>query len=1001
MPVRWEPTEEAVMSGLSPGGTFNEDARSTPQDLAGNFNDVRALLDGVPSRRLLVLGRPGAGKSVLVSKLARELLYAPPPGGPPLPVIMRAATWDPERGLSDWIADDLARRFGLDEQHTVNGEMVTCAQALVTCGVVLPILDGLDEMPRSLLPKAVARINQYGSDKPLVVTSRTDDFLDAVSKERVRMFSKAAVVMLRSLLVSDIKCYLRKTTARIPRDRWDKVFGRLAAETAENDEPDGPLADTLANPLMLWLASTVYEHAEREPDELADRTRFGSAATIERHLFSQFVPAVFAERQEQAQRWLAFLAESHPRQDLAWWKFAGVTDHYRLIGWRLARMSIRTALLAGVAWALAAWVLSQHANPGVRHVAPTRLRDVLLGGPLGHLVRPTVDTILDSRPLIRVLSTGEVPPLVKYAVPLALLGLGVVLLLNSSDRDPKELRASSSAIFFSVLRSAVEALALVWTALISIQAATMTRRTSWSWGDLSAGLGTHSNWLLLLVFLLVAILLVPSSFVATIDVSAVSPARALRLDRQADIVVTTFKRAAFAAVLVLYAEPQIALAYAVFAVTATLVATFMGGQRAFASRAYTDACVWLACRRRLPWRTMSFLRDAEHRGVLRQVGAVYQFRHVRLQQELSHWRPQDRREEELAALSEAADTYRRRAAMNPAEFLPDLAKALVRLALECEVMGRREEGLAAFSEAVDTYSKLVETNPAGFQPDFGFVMLTDSLRDYWSFRSHEQEDDIAEPSLHVYYTLASIYRRLAQTDPDAFQPELAESLSDLAFTLECLGRREEELAAISEAVDTYRKLAEKRQITFRPPQLVRMDHLAIRLWKLGRREEALAAGQISRHADRDKREMEIQLRVFHARGLPELADTQKDVRFYRKMARYWHKEAKKDPTGSLPHLADVLSLLAERLDTLAFQLRLAGQDEALAASSEAVDVYCSVANTYRDLAKTDPARFLPSLVESLDTLALQLRLAGQEEEALAASSEAADARRKQGAGGKR
>jgi len=45
--------------------------------------------------------------------------------------------------------------------------------------------------------------------------------------------------------------------------------------------------------------------------------------------------------------------------------------------------------------------------------------------------------------------------------------------------------------------------------------------------------------------------------------------------------------------------------------------------------------VFLALRGRQPWRLMSFLDDAHRRGVLRQAGAVYQFRHIELQQRLA------------------------------------------------------------------------------------------------------------------------------------------------------------------------------------------------------------------------------------------------------------------------------------------------------------------------------------------------------------------------------
>jgi hypothetical protein len=46
----------------------------------------------------------------------------------------------------------------------------------------------------------------------------------------------------------------------------------------------------------------------------------------------------------------------------------------------------------------------------------------------------------------------------------------------------------------------------------------------------------------------------------------------------------------------------------------------------------------LALRHLLPRRLISFLADAHQRGVLRQAGAVYQFRHVELQRRLAaHW----------------------------------------------------------------------------------------------------------------------------------------------------------------------------------------------------------------------------------------------------------------------------------------------------------------------------------------------------------------------------
>ena len=46
--------------------------------------------------------------------------------------------------------------------------------------------------------------------------------------------------------------------------------------------------------------------------------------------------------------------------------------------------------------------------------------------------------------------------------------------------------------------------------------------------------------------------------------------------------------------------------------------------------------IWLPLRGKVPWAVMAFLEDALDRNVLRQTGAVFQFRHVRLQEHLNH-----------------------------------------------------------------------------------------------------------------------------------------------------------------------------------------------------------------------------------------------------------------------------------------------------------------------------------------------------------------------------
>jgi tetratricopeptide (TPR) repeat protein len=76
--------------------------------------------------------------------------------------------------------------------------------------------------------------------------------------------------------------------------------------------------------------------------------------------------------------------------------------------------------------------------------------------------------------------------------------------------------------------------------------------------------------------------------------------------------------------------------------------------------------------------------------------------------------------------------------------------------------------------------------------------------------------------------------------PDAAS-RLAGSLSNLSVRLAGLGRREEALAAITEATETCRELAAARPDAFRPGPATSLSNLAVLLGELGRREEALAA----------------------------------------------------------------------------------------------------------------------------------------------------------------
>ena len=98
-----------------------------------------------------------------------------------------------------------------------------------------------------------------------------------------------------------------------------------------------------------------------------------------------------------------------------------------------------------------------------------------------------------------------------------------------------------------------------------------------------------------------------------------------------------------------------------------------------------------------------------------------------------------------------------------------------------------------------------------------------------------------EDALAAVEEAVSIRRELATARPDAFRPGLATSLTSLSDQLRELGREEDALTASEEAVSIHRELAAARPGAFRPDQASSLNDLSLRLADLGQREDALAA----------------------------------------------------------------------------------------------------------------------------------------------------------------
>ncbi|WP_336159985.1 tetratricopeptide repeat protein [Amycolatopsis sp. VC5-11] len=340
-----------------------------------------------------------------------------------------------------------------------------------------------------------------------------------------------------------------------------------------------------------------------------------------------------------------------------------------------------------------------------------------------------------------------------------------------------------------------------------------------------------------------------------------------------------------------------------------------------------------------------------------------------------------RREEALAAVTEAVETCRRLASQRPDAYLPDLAGSLSNLSNGLGDVGRREESLAAVTEAVEIHRRLADERPAAYLPDLAMSLSNLSIR----------LGDVGrrEESLAAVTEAVEIHRRLADERPAAYLPDLARSLSNLSIRLSVLGRREEGLAAVTESVETYRQLASQRPDAYLPDLAGSLSNLSNRLGDVGRREEALApvteAVEIHRRLADERpaaylpdlamslNNLSIRLSVLGRRE-EALAPVTEAVEIHRRLAD-------ERPAAYLPDLARSLSNLSIRLGDVG------RREEGLAAVTESVE-------TYRQLASQRPDAYLPDLAMSLNNLSIRLGDVGRREESLALVTEAVEIRRR-------
>ncbi|TCO45912.1 NACHT domain-containing protein [Actinocrispum wychmicini] len=303
-------------------------------------------------RRLVIVGEPGMGKTTLAVLLVRELLDHPQ-SHDPVPVLVSMSGWHPvAESLYEWMSRRLAEDYPALRAGAFGPD---AARSLVTQHRILPILDGLDELPAQTGPKIIVRLNEVATD-PLVLTCRTAEYEAAVAAPGGDVLTAGAVIEPGPLMPADAAAYV--TGCLPPRSRSD--WRDLLA--AVNGDRQTPVTRALSTPLALWLLRKVYVDTRTSPAELCDTSRFPTADSVIEHLLDHLVEALiranppgdggdehpFCPRRAwdpaDAKRWLAFLAHHLTvigSRDLAWWQLGrAATRRVALVAGSVAALVI-------------------------------------------------------------------------------------------------------------------------------------------------------------------------------------------------------------------------------------------------------------------------------------------------------------------------------------------------------------------------------------------------------------------------------------------------------------------------------------------------------------------------------------------------------------------------------------------------------------------------------------------------------------------------------------
>ncbi|MFL6124961.1 NACHT domain-containing protein [Actinophytocola sp.] len=667
----------------------SDDAAAGGIALTGTPNRIYDVFERLPAGRLVILGPAGSGKTILMMQFVLDFLKSRRDEDR-VPVMFSMRSWDPEIPLRTWLANQLIRDYpGLAAPGPGGANL---AAALVAGDRILPILDGFDEIGSGLHRAVLEALN--ATTMPLLLTSRPPEYNDAVDGTRV--LGKAAVVELDELRFDDVTDYLTRSSTTTT---WVPVLRRITTTDPLVAVLTNPLMIMLAR--TIYSDTPDQQPDELLDRDRFDTKKKIEQHLLEAYLSAVYRPVVGRRnwRSERAERWLWHLARMNT-SNLAWWQLgrtAARSTRSLLVGSVVAiscgltvwsQTNLELGIASGVAIAVSIGVVT-----GVRLRASARYLAGIAGGtlfgaiigvlhgagleywlPAGFLIglvlgipvslsggvepgparvrqpirRPASRTTSQIRTVSMItagLTIGIIlakwgdgdseliPGLIGVAFVCGFIGIVVCSISNIF--EPVTEKDIKGEVLRRWRESPIIALFAGGGAVALVFSLSIERMTTGAF----VGYFIFGSVLALVLRFVVRFV---RGFEAPIDIGVVvSPKLLLAADRRNAV----FQSLVLGLVGALLIGPVVGFGsgLATAGLRAALVAGLLFGVIRLSGSAWGRwlliARVWLPLTARLPWALPTFLEEAHYRGVFRQVGAVYEFRHDRLREYLVDQRP--------------------------------------------------------------------------------------------------------------------------------------------------------------------------------------------------------------------------------------------------------------------------------------------------------------------------------------------------------------------------